>query len=464
MICLKSPLTNGAIFMQNELIPLHSMGVSEAQIGLLANHLAKAAEFMWPTDPGLPKALKWMQESLVKHLSPNDAELLSNVVIKNLPSTEVVYREAGYDSCQSHRKLSKVVGEAILVGGMIYESQLLGLPINLEEAKTLVNSQLDLSQNDAENLIQIAKKHGGAQDFLFPGVTPTSTDTPSLASYAVATLSGQPLTSVRTITGVGGLRYDQDWNFVTDFRTFVKLKVTEDKRYYPGIGVFYILLNNDLSAFPALASVTSVEQFKHKLSKVENMQFQGVSILCSTFLPSWSEMKRFQDFTSPKSLPFAEAFHSPAYEFAILLETIKKIVTGQVDKTLLRQLDSLTEKLDYLWSFNSTIHLPWTANIAGLSNDLIGRITNLVGDYGIRYGMGYAGKSLEIRQLAFGGNRKFPLGLAGQTVYVVRVYGESDSFQGNYQENPLKPEDELWKQIQKLGFMKAGLALLEKHE
>ena len=450
--------------MQNELIPLQSMGVSEAQIGLLANHLASAAEFMWPTDPGIPEALKWMHESFVKHLSPHDADLLLNVVVKNLPSPEVVYSEVGYDSCQSHRKLSKVAGEAILIGGMIYESQLLGLPINLEEAKALINSQLDLNQDDAENLTLIAKKHGGAQDFLFPGVTPSNTDTPSLASYAVATLSGQPLTSVRTITGVGGLRYDQDWNFVTDFKAFVKLKVTEDKRYYPGIGIFYLFLNNDLSAFPTLTSIASVAQFKQKLSKVENMQFQGVSVLCNTFLPSWYEMKKYQDFTSPKSLPLAEAFHSPAYEFAILLETIKKIATGQVEKALLEQLEILTEKLDYLWSFNSTIHLPWTANMAGLSNDLIGKITNLVGDYGIRYGMGYAGKSLEIRQLTFGDNRKFPIGLAGQTVHIVRIYEENDCFQGNYQESSLKPGDDLWKQIQKLGFMKAGLILLGKHE
>lgn len=450
--------------MQNELVSLQSMGVSEAQVGLLASHLAKAAEFVWSTDPGIPSALEWMHDSLSKNLIPTDAKLLLDVVIKNLSSAEVVYSEAGYDSCQSHRKLSKVAGEAILIGGMIYESQLLGLPIKLEEAKTLVNSQLELDQNDASGLVRIAQKHGGAQDFLFPGVTPSNADTPSLASYAVAALGGQPLTSVRTLTGVGGLRYDQDWNFVTDFKTFVKLKVTEDKRYYPGIGVFYLLLNNALSVFPGLTSVTSLEQFKQKLSVVEDKQFQGVSVLCSTFLPSWPEMKKYQDFTSPQSLALAEAFHSPAYEFSILLGAIKNIAVGQVDKALVEQLNILTEKLDYLWSFNSTIHLPWTASMAGLSNDLMGKITNSMGDYGIRYGIGYAGKSLEIRQLTFGINRKFPLGLAGQTIYITRIYGESDCFQGTYQESSLKPGDNLWKKIQKLGFMKAGLALLEKHE
>lgn len=450
--------------MQNERISLQSMGVSEAQIDLLASHLAKAAKFVWPTDLGFPEALKWMHGSFIKYLSPSDVDLLLNVVTKNLPSAEVVYSEVGYDSCQSHRKLSKVAGEAILIGGMIYESQLLGSPMNLEEVKTLVNSQLELDQDDADGLVRIAQKHGGAQDFLFPGVTPSDTDTPSLASYAVAALGGQPLTSVRTLTGVGGLRCDQDWNFVGDFKTFVKLKVTEDKRYYPGIGIFYLLLNNDLFAFPALAAVTSIEQFKQKLSEVKDMQFQGVSVLCSTFLPSWPEMKKYQESSTLQSLTLAEAFHSPAYEYAILLEAIKKIAEGQVDKALMRQLDIVTAKLDHLWSFNSTIHLPWTANLAGLSNDLIGKITNPMGDYGIRYGIGYTGKSVEIRQLAFGANRKFPLGLAGQTVYIVRTYGESDSFQGSYQESPLRSGDGLWKQIQRLGFMKAGLALLEKHE
>ena len=96
--------------MQNELIPLQSMGVSEAQIGLLASHLAKAAEFMWPTDLGIPEALKWMHESFVKHLSPHDADLLSNVIIKNLPSTEVAYNEVGYDSCQSTENSQKLPG------------------------------------------------------------------------------------------------------------------------------------------------------------------------------------------------------------------------------------------------------------------------------------------------------------------------------------------------------------------
>ncbi len=450
--------------MQNELISLHSMGVPEAQVDLLASHLVRAAEFVWPVDPGIPNALEGMKGSLSKNLSPKDAGLLLNVVTKNLPSADVVYSEVGYDSCQSYRKLSKVAGEAILIGGMIYESQLLGLPLNLEEAKTLITSQLELVEDDTVGLVQIAQKAGGAQDFLFPGVTPSNPDTPSLASYAVAALSGQPLTSVRTLTGVGGLRYDQDWNFVTDFKTFVKLKVTEDKRYYPGIGVFYLLLNNDLSAFPALTSLRSLEQFKQKLVEIKDVQIQGVSVLCSTFLPSWSEMKKYQDFTSPKSLVLAEAFHSPAYEFAILLKSIKNVVANQTDKSLEEQLDVLTTKLGYLWSFNSTIHLPWTANLAGLSNDLIGKITNSVGDYGIRYGIGYAGKSLEIRQLAFGNNRKFPSGLAGQTVYVIRVYGKSDCFQGDYQSNPLKPGDDLWKQISKLGFMKAGLDLLEKYD
>ena len=65
------------------------------------------------------------------------------------------------------QKTLKSCREAILVGGMIYESQLLGLPINLEEAKALINSQLDLNQDDAENLTLIAKNMVGLKIFYF---------------------------------------------------------------------------------------------------------------------------------------------------------------------------------------------------------------------------------------------------------------------------------------------------------
>ena len=89
----------------------------------------------------------------------------------------------------------------------------------------------------------IAEKYGAEQDFLFPGVTPSDKNTLELDEYVYHSLSGKPVTSVRNITGVGGLRYDKDWNYATDFSTFVDLKVKEDKRYYPGIGLYYALMN-----------------------------------------------------------------------------------------------------------------------------------------------------------------------------------------------------------------------------
>jgi len=96
---------------------------------------------------------------------------------------------------------------------------------------------------------------------------------------------------------------------------------------------------------------------------------------------------------------------------------------------------------------------------------LIGRITNTQGDHCIRYGVGYGGGSLEIREYFFGGQRKFPQGLAGQKAYGVRWYPNSEVFEGGFHESTLDFSDKFVQEIVDKGFLAAALGLLKsKHE
>ena len=459
--------------MKENLQGLQSLGVTEEQVLMVDKHLQVAKKFVYPSDLGVDAAVDWLKGNLDEYLEPDEAGLLLKIAQKNMPDLKVEYLESGYDSSQSHRKVAKVVGEALLLGGVIYESGLLGIDTDLKAAKSIINSELIIDEKDVTKLVEISQKYGGQQDFLFPGVTPSSSETPSLEEMVYLALAGKPVTSVRNVTGVGGLRYDKDWNYVTDWATFAELKVKEDKRYYPGLVIFHYLLLKYPEQIPVIAELKELQKstchlicsFSEKLKALQKVEISGVSVLCSVYLPAWSELKLFSGYASPAFLgsDLAEAFHSPAYDFSVLANLFKTLSKGEaLTADDVRQSQIIFDKLHYCWTFNSTIHLPWTVALAGLSNDLIGKVTNTVGDYCIRYGIGHSGKSVEVREYHFGFARKFPAGISGQTAYGVRVYPDSDSFTGSYEQDVLLPDSNLWKKIKKDGFMKAAIDFLIK--
>lgn len=450
---------------------LEDHGVSKNQVAQLEAHLKSANEFVFSKDPGIDGALAWLENNLEKYLPTQFAKTLYSIALKNKPSSDVSYLEQGYDSCQSQRKVAKVVGEAILLGGIIHEYQILGIPLELDGAKALINSNLAIGTEEKSVLPVTAKEYGSSQDFIFPGVTPSSEDTPSLNTLALKALLGKPATTVRNLTGVGGVRYDKDWNYVTDFATFVALKIEEDKRYYPGIGLYYALLKLNPEDIPLIAGLKQKDiklfqaliSFCEGLKSIQEKKFQGVSVLCSAFLPNWSEMKNAQYTAGCDQLGIAEAFHSPAYDFSLLKGLLGRLSgSGVLDISELASLEKLEKKFGNLWSFNSTIHLPWTAELAGLSNDLIGKITNKVGDFAIRYGVGWSGKSVEVREYYYGRDRKFPFDVAGKVSYAVFTYLESDLFQGKADVVSLIPGSVFWNEIKKNGFMAAALTKLKE--
>jgi len=450
-------------------INFESLGISEDQIQKLSKHFEKAQNFVFPQDKGIGEALVWLESNMAKYLPSWAQTTLKGVVINNFPDLKVEYLEQGYDSCQSHRKLSKVISESILIGGVMHEYELLGIHLDVNESKSLVGSTLNLDKDFGGRLAKIAKEYGANQDFIFPGVTPSDENTPSLKELAFYALSGNPQTSVRILTGVGGLRFDKDWNYATDFATFIKLKITEDKRYYPGIAIFYALMNIPLDNIPAVKKLkdqnsniyNAIKNLSLTLGNIKETKFQGVSLLCSSYIPNWNELKLGLHSESVPKLELAESFHSPAYEFSVLKKVFENLFAGKVlDGLHTKQLESLETKLKQLWSFNSTIHLPWTSELAGLSNNLIGSITNNNGDYAIRYGVGYKGKALEIREYHFGINRRFSVDVAGKVFYSAFYYPKSESFDGKKEAFSLESDSALLTKIMCSGFMSAALSFL----
>lgn len=452
-------------------LKLGSFGVPEGQIDQLWSHLETAEKYIYPSDGGIESGMNWLSQSMTALIDADSASLLYSIADKNKPDPDVEYIEEGYDSCQSHRKISKVVGEAILIGGLIYEASLLGIGLDLESSKKYVGSTLKIEPEEAAGLVGIAMKYGAKQDFIFPGVTPSTDKTEPLEDLAYFALKGKPKTSVRTLTGVGGLRQDKDWNYASDMITFVGLKVSEDKRYYPGIGIFYLLKSLDVSGIPVLMELKNknskaygdVLSFIESVKNTPMQEFSGVSVLCSAYLPSWDEMKTAQGFASASYLELADSFHSPSYEFSMLKSIFDQINSAKIsDIDVSKQLAKLKKELSYCWTFNSTIHLPWTSELAGLSNGLIGSVTNGVGDYCIRYGVGYGGKSIEIREYNFGDIRNFPHGLSGKNSHRVLVYPSSDCFEGEYSSFMLTADNPMWSDIQEQGFLKTALQYLSR--
>lgn len=452
-------------------INFESLNIPDYQVEMLKNHIKSAEVFVFPKDPGISKSLEWLKSNLFSNLPNEDAKVLFDIVISNKPNEQVDYLEAGFDSCQSHRKLSKIAGEAILLGGIVQESRILGLNCGLDDAKMIANSTLTLDPDIENNLTYIADQYGAEQDFLFPGVTPTNDQTPNLPDYAYQTLKGKPATSVRSLTGLGGFRNDKDWNYVTDLITFADLKVAEDKRYYPGLPTFYFLnefSKDESMKIPLIDELNAkdraeIKNFIFSLNKVKKESIQGVGVLCSAYIPTWEEMKKYLQYDNfEEGLDLSDAFHSPAYEFSLFKHVFAKLDhVGELDSTDHMQLKALSKKINHLWSFNSSIHLPWTSKLAGLSNNLMGQITNYSGDYAIKYGVGYEGKSLEIREYVLGQSRKYQTLVAGGKLYSVSIYNYSDSFEGKSEHYPLATDSKFIKEIKSEGFLKATLTKLK---
>lgn len=451
---------------------LMDSGVVEEKIDVLATHLARSYEYVYPQDLGQSEAVSWFNKQVKEVMTEEESELMSQIVATNLGDNLVEYIEAGYDSNQSHRKVAKIAGEAFLIGGLSSELALCGHPMDLVRVQEIIESKMTIENDQLPRLCLIAEKYGSSQDFLFPGVIPTDQSTPSLEEYSVQALKGKPYSSVRCVTGVGGLRYDKDWNHVTDLVEYVDLKVREDKRYYPGLGLFYALVHADqIDEFPIMQKVArentslyaSIHELESRLKKTKKVDYSGVSVLCSTYLPNHRELSDWQYEATSFMPDLASAFHSPAYEFSMILDLFKKIERGESGRSLdvIKVLQSAASRV---WSFNSTIHLPWTGRLAGLSNDLMGQITNRNGDYAIRYGVGWRGKSIEVREYHYGARSRIRGEGSGEVAHALYYYGNSEIFEGEASVDAIPATNPFWSEVKSGGLLKTCLNRLESEK
>lgn len=446
------------------------LNIPLSQMTSLNDHLKMAKPFIY-SEQGQAEALSWISQQIAT-IRPVYQEPLKQIIKLNLPNPAVDYVEAGYDSCQSHRKLAKVVGEVFLVGGLTQEAQLLGLPFDIGQVQAMVGSTLVIPPEYNGVVCRISQELGGSQDFLFPGVTATTEKFLSPEDLAYSSLKGHPEVSVRNLTGVGGIRKDNEWNMATDLPTFVNLKVQEDKRYYPGMGIFYWLSKLPPGEIPAMDALRGKSIYTKMVALAEaakntpKTEVEGLTVLCSAYLPPWKEMKKWLPFSSGDGiLDFSTAYHSPSYEFHFLSTLFTDLLLGKrPGAQTFSQIDNLVTKLNHLWSFNSTIHLPWTSELAGLSNDLMGKITNLKGDHCLRYGIGSKGKSLEIREYHYGQNRNFPFEYQGKTACALVYYPHSDVFGGACQWEGLSITDPMWSGLTKDGLVKTMLKIIDNYD
>lgn len=400
-------------------ISLINRGVGKEALNQVESFCAENKEFIFPKSQTVEEGFELIMGKLDKLLTREELDLIKDKTIEQLQlyPPEIIYGEEGYDSSQANRETGKIVSQLICIGGVFNEAKLLGLKLAVDDLKGLLKSEVDLTGEELELLEQVAEKVAGEQDFLFPGVTVSSDEVEDLETMALATLAGKPSVSVRSITGVGGLRFDQEWNYLTDFNTFAELKVEEDKRFYPGLGVYYLLSKFDWQEIPVfnnLAEVNNtafvkIKNFVEQL-KVNKVSKEDFSLLCTAFIPRFKELKRASEagLLQDKNISnfianMISNFHSPSHEFGHWLKLgkiLSKVMQGEFDKVgFWRHFEGAKEWSKGLWSFNSPIHLPWTTGLAYLSNDLIGKITNKKGDSVIRFGLGsqVSGKSMEIR-------------------------------------------------------------------
>ena len=402
--------------LQNNLI---GRGVDEQTLKQVSDFCGQSQEYVFEKSQTVNDGFDLIMGKLEGLVTGQELALIKEKTWDQVNSNppEIIYGEQGFDSSQTNRETAKVISELICVGGVCSEAQTLGLDLAGDQVVELLGTDYNLTAEESSMIGQVASKVAGEQDFLFPGVTPTDEETVDLEVLALSSLIGKPLISVRTLTGLGGLRFDNEWNYLTDFNTFAELKIEEDKRFYPGLGIYYLLSKLDWSEIPAIEQLKQVDKkaFLRLKSLVEDLQKnkqekQDFSLLCSGFIPRSKEFKYAKQAKLEYEGEVGEIvtnamtnFHSPSHEFGHwfkLGNVLADLESGQFDKpSFNRHLEGAKQWSKGLWSFNSPIHLPWVASLSYLSNHLMGQVTNQSGESCIRFGLGSKElkKSIELR-------------------------------------------------------------------
>jgi Pyruvate phosphate dikinase, AMP/ATP-binding domain len=399
---------------ENILTPLFASGNINEEF--IKSHIDNVEEYINYEEPSVDRAIKDLKEKMLKACDAETWVILSAILDDNAITLEQakpdVYTEEWFDSCQTRRRVSKVIAELMLVSWTMYERSLLGEDISLENAQWICGSTIIIDKKYEDHLISIAEKYWDNQEFLFPWVSPSSKETPHISEYMKDLLNGNPKPSVRAVTWLGGLRDDKEENHTVDFKQFLELKMKEDKRYYPGVVSLNLLLEKNIDEIPLITTIkeeypnvyANILELKSILEWQKSESIDDAALLCAAYLPNNisqnvinSSYPKNSDLTYTRLL---QAFHSPRSELDAFQKLLQSITNGEKisEEEIGHVFEPLKMQAGWMKTFNSTLHIPWASGLAKLSNGLIGNIKTKEWVSVTRYGIWYNNKSLEVLQ------------------------------------------------------------------
>lgn len=434
-------------------------------------HIHKVNDYIYHEEPSAEEAISQLISTVRAQVSdPEMAYALEDILNTNAHMVKQadasVYTEEGFDSCQTKRFASKILAEVMLLWWYIYEQTLLGNTVTLSDAQQRFKSQVIIDDKYADLLPLMAKALGANQEFLYPGVSPSSADTPTLQRYIQAVLDWNPMPSVRAMTGVWWLRNDMEENHTVNFQQFLSLKMSWDKRYYPGVVTLNALVDGYESiSFMNTLATTNPHAYREIVELVTLIREQSpesiddAALLCSAYLPDTKSIPTavFEN-AEPKtsdhlSVRLLQTYHSPRSELHWLQMVIEKLVAGETveDAVVSERISELAMHVRRLKTFNSTMHIPRADGLASMANGLLGKLTNKEWHTAIRYGLGFDQKSFEVVQYDLAD---------GRTAYIARRY-DNKLFQWIPVEEFIVGADHpMRKEIEDAGFLKTAKAQL----
>ncbi len=436
---------------------MNYLQVNRSTQQLIHSHLEVVSQYIHSRSSTVDEAIEEIEKKMLQTVDKEIVMLIMQIVQKNkekinLPKIKNKKKKKWNNSFDVRYYVSHIISEIILIGGLLYEAEMLGIVLDVVEAKRITRSELFIEDMCKDMLEEFARKYGYQQDFLFSGVIiPEKIDVYNIIAQ---TIQGKPQKLKRSLFGVGGLRYDTSYNYVHDIKTFVYTKILIDRRYYPGIWIFYLLSQLPLGEIPILKPTSQFYSEKllflqKEIQRIQKKEYKSVTILCSTELPDAISYWSFLHYGTQKYLELPLAFHSPSDIFGMM----KKIFEDRAE--ISSMLPMIEKKLSYYWTFNSILHLPWTNKLSYLSHHLIGKIRNEQGMHCIRYGVGLKKRSIEIREYMVAKESHV------QRLYQLRFYFKSQYYKGGYSSYFLQHHALLWRHIEDYGFFASFLPVLQ---
>ena len=403
-------------------------GVPENQLALVSKHSKDAQKHLVSKGVTFGQAVGNLAKKVGPLVTPKNLALIK-AAFDLAPQPKVNYLEEGLlDSAQAPREASKILSTLISAGQFLSEAGMLGKKPTPTQIEQLFGINVSLSPGDLEELKLLRESIGN--DLLFPGVTPSKGKPINFEQVTYSTLLGHPPNSVRLPFGVGGLRYDKEWNYQMSLAPYTQEKIDEDKRVYPGTSTLYLMLQDldNLGSLPLLSALyqnnpqtfAKLQKFLHSV-KSDNTKIKNKANLCALYIPTQKEAEEAISHgiqlqgngSNGLFVPLYRAYHSPSDVYGKFSHLMHFLKQGNTDMAGV-VVDSLPNP-GTAYNFNGVFHLPWVQELQYLTDGLIGKIHGKNGIYAVRFGIGN-----------HSGSKEFQVYHLGNNGYAVKGIGYSD--------------------------------------